>query len=62
MKKENYMLKLSHENYMLKIKCNNLQNQIQELKEKQEKMYLNHANTILMLKSKKINSQRSFSF
>jgi hypothetical protein len=62
MKKENYMLNLAHENYVLKIKCNDLQNEIQELKEKQEELYITHANTILMLQTKKRKNSRSLSF
>jgi shikimate kinase len=62
MKKENYMLKLAHENYMLKIKYNDLQKEIQELKQKQEELYRNHANTVLVLQSKYIKKNRSASF
>jgi FtsZ-binding cell division protein ZapB len=62
MKKNNYMLKLAHENYMLKLKCNSLQNEIQELKEKQETLYRTHANTVLMLQTKKSKNPRSASF
>jgi len=52
------MLKLAHENYMLKIKCSNLQKEILELKQKQEELYRNHANTVLVLQKK----NRSASF
>lgn len=62
MKKENYMLKLAHENYVLRLKCNDLQNEIQELKEKQETLYRTHANTVLMLQTKKRKNSRSLSF
>jgi hypothetical protein len=62
MKKENYMLKLSHENYVLRLKNIDLQNEIQQLKEKQETLYLTHANTVLMLQTKKSKNSRSLSF
>ena len=54
MKRNNYMLQLSHENYALKMKCCELQNEIQELKRKQEELYLNQANFILFLQSRNI--------
>jgi hypothetical protein len=62
MKKNNYMLKLAHENYVLRLKCNDLQNEIQQLKEKQEALYITHANTILMLQPNKPKNLRSLSF
>lgn len=62
MKKNNYMLKLAHENYVLRLKCNDLQNEIQQLKEKQEALYINHANTVLMLQTNKPKNLRSLSF
>jgi len=62
MKKNNYMLKLAHENYVLRLKCNELQNKIQLLKDKQEELYLTHANTVLMLQTKKPKNLRSLSF
>ena len=62
MKKENYMLQIAQENHVLKLKCNELQNEIQDLKEKQEKLYLIHANTVLVLQNKKTKIPRSFSF
>jgi len=55
MKRNNYTLQLSHENYVLKLKCSELQNEIQELKKKQEEMYVNHANLILFLQSKNLH-------
>jgi hypothetical protein len=62
MKKENYMLQLAQENYVLKLKYIELQNEIQELKEKQEKLYIIHANTILTLQNIKTKNTRSLSF
>lgn len=62
MKKNNYMLKLAHENYVLRLKNIDLQNEIQQLKEKQETLYLTHANTVLMLQTKKSKNSRSLSF
>ena len=62
MKKNNYMLKLAHENYVLRLKNIDLQNEIQELKEKQENLYRTHANTVLMLQTKKRKNSRSLSF
>ena len=62
MKKNNYMLKLAHENYVLRLKCNDLQNEIQQLKEKQEALYITHANTVLMLQTNKPKNLRSLSF
>ena len=62
MKKNNYMLKLAHENYVLRIKCNDLQQEVLELKQKQEELYRNHANTVLVLQSKYIKKNRSASF
>jgi len=56
------MLKLAHENYVLRLKCNDLQNEIQQLKEKQEALYITHANTILMLQPNKPKNLRSLSF
>jgi len=55
MKRNNYMLQLSLENYALKMKCSELQNEIQELKKKQEDQYRNHANLVLFLQSKNLN-------
>jgi hypothetical protein len=55
MKRNNYILQLSHENYVLKLKCNELQNEILELKKKQEELYRNHANTVLFLQNKSID-------
>jgi len=55
MKRNNYMLQLSHENYVLKMKCSELQNEIQELKQKHEELYRNHANIVLFLQSKNLN-------
>jgi len=51
----NYILQLSQENYLLKLKCNELQNEIQELKKKQEELYRNHANSILILQSRNLS-------
>ena len=62
MKKNNYMLKLAHENFVLRIKCNDLQREVLELKQKQEELYRNHANTVLVLQSKYIKKNRSASF
>jgi hypothetical protein len=64
MKKENYILELTRENYVLKLKSNELQNEIQVLKEKQEKLYIIHANTVLFLQNKLLrkNNGRSLSF
>jgi len=62
MKKNNYMLKLAHENYILRLKNIDLQNEIQQLKEKQEALYITHANTILMLQPSKPKNLRSLSF
>jgi shikimate kinase len=62
MKKNNYMLKLAHENYVLRIKCNDLQKELLEIKEKQEELYRNHANTVLVLQSNYIKKNRSSSF
>jgi hypothetical protein len=62
MKKNNYMLKLAHENYVLRLKCNDLQNEIQQLKEKQEALYITNANTVLMLQTNKPKNLRSLSF
>jgi hypothetical protein len=55
MKRNNYILQLSHENYVLKLKCNELQNEILGLKKKQEELYRNHANTVLFLQNKSID-------
>jgi len=62
MKKNNYMLKLAHENYVLRLKNIDLQNEIQQLKEKQEALYITHANTVLMLQQNKPKNLRSLSF
>jgi hypothetical protein len=63
MKRNNYILQLSHENYVLKLKCNDLQNEIVELKKKQEELYRNHANSILYLQNKHIKPKnRTLSF
>jgi hypothetical protein len=62
MKKNNYMLKLAHENYVLRLKNIDLQNEIQQLKEKQETLYITHANTVLMLQTNKPKNLRSLSF
>jgi hypothetical protein len=62
MKKNNYMLKLAHENYVLRLKNIDLQNEIQQLKEKQEALYITHANTVLMLQPIKPKNLRSLSF
>jgi len=56
------MLKLAHENYVLRLKNIDLQNEIQQLKEKQEELYITHANTILMLQPSKPKNLRSLSF
>ena len=64
MKKEKFMLDLARENYVLKLKSTELQNEIQDLKEKQEKLYITHANTILLLQNRLLrrNNGRSLSF
>jgi len=56
------MLKLAHENYVLRLKNIDLQNEIQQLKEKQEALYITHANTVLMLQQNKPKNLRSLSF
>jgi len=55
MKRNNYILQLSHENYVLKMKCTELQNEIQELKKKQEEQYRNHSNLVLFLQNRNMN-------
>ena len=52
MKKNNYILKLTHENYVLRLKNEELQKQIQERIHREEMLYINHANTILFLQEK----------
>jgi hypothetical protein len=52
MKKNIYILKLTHENYVLRLKKEELQIQIQEKIHKEEQLYLHHANTILFLQQK----------
>uniref|UniRef100_A0A6C0JNT6 Uncharacterized protein n=1 Tax=viral metagenome TaxID=1070528 RepID=A0A6C0JNT6_9ZZZZ len=37
------------------MKCSELQNEIQELKQKHEELYRNHANIVLFLQSKNLN-------
>jgi hypothetical protein len=54
MKRSNYIVQLTYENCALKTKCSDLQNEILELKKRQEKLYLNHANFILFLQSRNI--------
>jgi hypothetical protein len=49
------MHQLTHENYVLKLKCNELQQEVLELKKKQEELYRNHANSILFLQNRTIN-------
>lgn len=46
------MLKLAHENYVLRLKNEELQNQIYQRIEKEEQLYLHHANSILVLQEK----------
>jgi hypothetical protein len=58
--KNNYLLQLSQENYVLKQTCNELQNELQKLKEKQEKLYLTLANTVLILHKKNVKNQDAF--
>jgi len=55
MNRNNYMHQLTHENYVLKLKCNELQQEVLELKKKQEELYRNHANSILFLQNRTIN-------
>lgn len=49
--KNTVLLLLLQENYALKLKCFELQNELQESKEKQEKLYRNHANSILLVQN-----------
>jgi hypothetical protein len=49
--KDAVLLLLLQENYALKLKCFELQNELQELKAKQEKLYRNHANSILLVQN-----------
>jgi hypothetical protein len=59
MKKNIYILKLTHENYVLRLKNEELQNQIYQRIEKEEQLYLHHANSILVLQEKLLDLSKN---